>query len=122
MGGISYGPAHVGEARAAADADGNIVAYEYRGWSHHWSLIETSDQLANGTAIDEWPFGISQDVNPLVCGGQYKIPNVRLINHRVPGANYLRGAWLRSPLDLSFAFTSEQVIDDLAVQLKLRSL
>jgi nicotinate dehydrogenase subunit B len=114
-----YGPGHVGEARAAADADGNIVAYEYNGWSHHWSLIETSDQLANGTKIAEWPFGISQDVNPLVCGGQYKIPNLKLINHRVPGGNYLRGAWLRSPLDLSFAFTSEQAIDDLAYRLKL---
>ena len=113
-----YGPAHVGEARAAADADGKIVAYEYHGWSHHWSLIETSDQLANGTPVGEWPFGISQDVNPLVCGGQYKIPNLRLVNHRVPGGDYLRGAWLRSPLDLSFAFTSEQAIDDLAYQLK----
>jgi len=112
-----YGPGHVGEARVAADEKGKIVAYEYHGWSHHWSLIETSDQLANGTKIAEWPFGISQDVNPLVCGGQYAIPNVSLINHRVPGGNYLRGAWLRSPLDLSFAFTSEQAIDDLAHQL-----
>jgi CO/xanthine dehydrogenase Mo-binding subunit len=28
--------------------------------------------------------------------------------------NYLRGAWLRSPLDLSFSFASEQTIDELA--------
>jgi len=112
-----YGPAHVGDARVAADAAGKIVAYEYHGWSHHWSLIETSDQLANGTKVAEWPFGISQDVNPLVCGGQYAIPNLNLVNHRLPGGDYLRGAWLRSPLDLSFAFTSEQAIDDLAYQL-----
>ena len=46
----------------------------------------------------------------------YDIPNVRLVNHHVPGMNYLRGAWLRSPLDLSFSFASEQTIDDLARQ------
>ena len=33
----NYGPAHVGEVRAAADADGKIVAYEYHGWQHNWS-------------------------------------------------------------------------------------
>ena len=38
----NYGPAHVGEVRAAADADGKIVAYEYHGWQHNWSTIETS--------------------------------------------------------------------------------
>ncbi len=43
-----FGPAHVGEVRAAADATGKIVAYEYHGWHHHWSLIETSQQLAVG--------------------------------------------------------------------------
>ena len=47
----------------------------------------------------------------------YAIPNVRLINHEVPALGYLRGAWLRSPLDLSFSFASEQTIDDLARQL-----
>jgi len=46
----------------------------------------------------------------------YDIPNVRLVNHHVPGMNYLRGAWLRSPLDLSFSFASEQTIDELAHQ------
>src|SRR5581483_1655345 len=32
----NYGPAHVGECRAAADGDGKIVAYEYQGWQHGW--------------------------------------------------------------------------------------
>ena len=44
----NYGPAHVGEVRAAADANGKIVAYEYHGWQHNWSLLETSEQLAYG--------------------------------------------------------------------------
>jgi CO/xanthine dehydrogenase Mo-binding subunit len=63
-----------------------------------------------------------QGVNALVCGGMYDIPNVRLVNHRVPGLDYLRAAWLRSPLDLSFTFASEQAIDELALRLGLDPL
>ncbi len=110
----NYGPAHVGEIRAAADADGKIVAYQYDGWHHNWSAIETSAQLALGTPAAEWRLGAAQQVNPTDCGGMYDIPNVRLVNHQVPGLKYLKGAWLRSPLDLSFSFASEQTIDELA--------
>ena len=110
----NYGPAHVGEIRAAADADGKIVAYQYDGWHHNWSAIETSAQLALGTPAAEWRLGAAQQVNPSDCGGMYDIPNVRLVNHQVPGLKYLKGAWLRSPLDLSFSFASEQTIDELA--------
>jgi nicotinate dehydrogenase subunit B len=115
----NYGPAHVGEVRAAASADGKIVGYEYEGWQHHWSNVETSEQLALGKPAEEWASSGVQQVNPLCCGGMYDIPNLRLVNHHVPGLGYLKGAWLRSPLDLSFSFTSEQAIDQLAFLLKL---
>ncbi|HEX5229694.1 MAG TPA: molybdopterin cofactor-binding domain-containing protein [Bryobacteraceae bacterium] len=115
----NYGPSHVGEVRAAADNDGKLVGYEYHGWQHHWSNVETSEQLALGTPAAEWQPNPAMQVNPRCCGGMYDIPNVRLINHHVPGLGYLKGAWLRSPLDLSFAFTSEQAIDQLAFLLKL---
>jgi nicotinate dehydrogenase subunit B len=111
-----YGPAHVGEVRAAADANGKIVAYQYDGWHHNWSAIETSQQLALGTPASEWRLGMAQQVNPGCCGAMYEIPNLRLVNHQVPGLGYLKGAWLRSPLDLAFAFASEQTIDELARQ------
>jgi nicotinate dehydrogenase subunit B len=110
----NYGPAHVGEIRAAADASGKIVAYQYDGWHHNWSAVETSTQLALGTPPAEWRLGAAQQVNPTDCGGMYDIPSVRLVNHQVPGLKYLKGAWLRSPLDLSFSFASEQTIDELA--------
>jgi nicotinate dehydrogenase subunit B len=110
----NYGPAHVGEIRAAADAAGRIVAYQYDGWHHNWSAVETSTQLALGTPPAEWRLGAAQQVNPADCGGMYDIPSVRLVNHQVPGLKYLKGAWLRSPLDLSFSFASEQTIDELA--------
>jgi CO/xanthine dehydrogenase Mo-binding subunit len=109
----NYGPAHIGEVRAAIDANGKLVAYQYDGWHHNWSAVETAAQLA-GTPAAEWNVGAAQQVNPKACGGMYDIPNVRLVNHQLPGKEYLKGAWLRSPLDLSFAFASEQTIDELA--------
>ena len=113
----TYGPAHLGEVKVAAGADGKIVAYQYDGWQHNWSQVEASQQLAMGTAPTEWPTFPSQQVATGTCGGQYAIQNIRLVNHHVPGQGYLRGAWLRSPLDLSFAFTSEQAVDQLAYKL-----
>jgi len=50
----------------------------------------------------------------------YDIPNRRVINHTVNGLEgYLKGSFLRSPLDLSISFASEQVIDELAYRAKL---
>ena len=49
----NFGPAHVAEVRAAIDASGRIVAYEYQGWQHGWFVIETSTELALGTAPKE---------------------------------------------------------------------
>ena len=113
----TYGPAHIGKVKAAAGSDGKLLSYEYEGWQHHWSLIETTLQTANGVAAAEWPAMAAQQINPLVLGGQYRIPNIRLLNHHIDGRDYLKGAWLRSPLDLAMAFVSEQAIDDLAYQL-----
>jgi nicotinate dehydrogenase subunit B len=112
----NFGPAHVGEVRAAVDAGGKIVAYEYQGWQHGWSGTEASAQLAGapvGEFIAATAMGV-QGVNRLTCGGQYQIPNLKLVNHKLPVTEYLKAGWLRSPLDLSFAFVSEQAIDQLA--------
>jgi nicotinate dehydrogenase subunit B len=110
----NYGPAHVGEVRAAVDGAGKIVAYEYNGWQHNWSLVETSEQLAFGKPAAEWPGAAAQQVSAGNLGAIYAIPNLRLVNHQVPGLGYLKGAWLRSPLDLSLSFASEQTLDELA--------
>ena len=109
----NYGPAHVGEVKAAADASGKIIAYEYQGWHHNWANVETSEQLALAKPAAEWATAAAQMVSQN-CGGMYDIANFRLVNHKIPGLLYLKGAWLRSPLDLSFTFTSEQAIDQLA--------
>jgi nicotinate dehydrogenase subunit B len=91
------------------------VAYEYHGYQHVWMWTETSEQLALGTAASEMEAPASQSVTPFNVGGMYSVPNMRLVNHRVPGlSGYLKGSYLRSPLDISFSFTSEQAIDELA--------
>jgi CO/xanthine dehydrogenase Mo-binding subunit len=112
-----YGPAHIGECKITADAQGKLTSYQYDGWQHNWSNVETSEQLT-GVAAAEWPGAAAQQVSPLNLGSMYVIPNLKLVNHKVPVQPYLRGAWLRSPLDLSFSFASEQAIDQLAFELK----
>jgi CO/xanthine dehydrogenase Mo-binding subunit len=114
----NYGPAHLGEARVAVDAAGRLVAYEYHGWQHNWSNVETSAQLT-GIAPVEREGSAAQQVSPLNLGSMYDVQNLKLVNHRVPGSGLLKGAWLRSPLDLSFSFVSEQAIDQLAYLSKI---
>lgn len=109
----NYGPAHVGEVKAAADASGKLIAYEYQGWHHNWANVETSEQTALQKPAAEWATAAAQMVSQN-CGGMYDIANFRLVNHKINGLMYPKGAWLRSPLDLSFTFTSEQAIDQLA--------
>jgi len=111
----NFGPAHLADVKVAADASGRIVAYEYDGWQHVWSTIETSEQLALGTPANESPDGTSRNLNKITLGSMYDIGNLRLNNHRVPGIKgYLKASNLRSPLDVSFAFASEQAVDELA--------
>jgi CO/xanthine dehydrogenase Mo-binding subunit len=110
----NFGPAQLADIRAAIDRDGKIVAYEYHGWQHNWGTTETSQQLALGTPAAESPGPGSQQVSPFNLGAMYAIPNMRLVNHHVDGVRYLKGSNLRSPLDVSFSFASEQTIDELA--------
>ena len=121
LGWDNYGPAHVGEVRIGADRDGHLTFYEYQGWHHGWSIEETSEYLASGQPVHELDKGPgSLSVNKFDTGGMYDIPNRLLINHAVPGLDgYLKGANLRSPMDLSYSFGSEQLMDRLARQCKL---
>jgi nicotinate dehydrogenase subunit B len=110
----TYGQAHYGEVRVAADAGGKLTAYEYHGWQHNWSAVDTTEQLALGTPPAESNGTVAQQVSPFNLGAAYTVANLKLVNHRVPGGAYLRSSYLRSPLDLSFSFASEQAIDQLA--------
>jgi CO/xanthine dehydrogenase Mo-binding subunit len=112
----NYGPAHTADVTIAADAEGKLLAYEYHGWQHAWSLTETSAQLAAGQPPTESPGqGQAQGVSPPNTGAMYAIPSLRLVNHRVPGIDgFLKGSYLRSPLDIAISFGAEQTLDELA--------
>jgi nicotinate dehydrogenase subunit B len=115
LGWDNYGPAHLADVRVGADADGNIVAFEYHGWHHGWNTAETSQELALGGPVQPPVSGRARLVNKETLSAVYAMPNVQLINHHVPGLDgYLKGGNLRSPMDLSISFASEQIIDELA--------
>ncbi len=43
-------PAHLAEVRAAVDAEGMLVAYEYQGWQHGWTVTSTIQDIATWKA------------------------------------------------------------------------
>jgi nicotinate dehydrogenase subunit B len=115
LGWDNYGPAHLADVRGGVDAAGNIAAFEYEGWHHGWNTAETSQELALGGPVQPPVSGRARLVNKETLSAVYSMPNVRLINHHVPGLDgYLKGGNLRSPMDLSISFASEQTIDELA--------
>jgi CO/xanthine dehydrogenase Mo-binding subunit len=123
LGWDDYGPAHLADVRAGIDAAGRLIAYEYHGWQHGWMINETTHELALLTAPKERADGpMSIPVNRMSTGSMYAVANRRVVSHAVPMVGLLKGAPLRSPLDLSFAFASEQTIDELAFAMKLEPL
>jgi nicotinate dehydrogenase subunit B len=120
LGWDNYGPAHLAEVRAAADANGKIVGFEYHGWQHGWYTLESSMELAGNMKVPPLRLNPSAIVNKVNAGGMYDIPNKRLVNHDLSGLERsLKGSFLRSPLDLSISFASEQIIDDLAFKARI---
>jgi nicotinate dehydrogenase subunit B len=123
LGWDDYGPAHLADVRAGVDASGKLVAYEYHGWQHGWMINETTHELVLLTPPKERASGPpSIPVNRMSTGSMYAVADRRVVSHAVPMVGYLKGAPLRSPLDLSFAFASEQTIDELAVAARLDPL
>nr|TFG55612.1 MAG: hypothetical protein E4H34_00135 [Hyphomicrobiales bacterium] len=119
----NYGPAHLADIRAAADADGNLTAYEYHGWQHGWTVLSTIHDIAlNETTPERADGSYSILVNPISTSSMYSLPNRRIVSHAVPMIGVLRGAALRSPLDLNYGFSSEQTIDELAYALRIDPL
>jgi CO/xanthine dehydrogenase Mo-binding subunit len=119
----NYGPAHLADVRAAADADGILIAYEYHGWQHGWTTRATVHDIALGKTAPERTDGTTSiTVNPINTGSMYVIANRRVVSHAVPMTGLLRGAALRSPLDLNYGFSSEQTIDELAYAVKMDPL
>jgi len=123
LGWDNYGPAQVAVVRAGIDRDGKIIAYTYAGWQHGWHVDETPTELALQKPPAERTAGsFSIIVNRMSTGSMYRVPNRRVVSHAVPMVGLLKGASLRSPLDMALSFASEQTIDELAYAVKMDPL
>jgi nicotinate dehydrogenase subunit B len=113
----NYGPAHLADLRAAIDANGKLVAFEYKAWSHSAGGMDTATQLALGTPPPPSPIGAGFGALFQVHLSQtdmYDVPNRLIVNHRVQGSGYLRTGALRAPIDPSVFFAQEGMMDELA--------
>ena len=127
----NYGPALHAEVRGAVDANGKIVAFEYQGWGHYGGGfgLNAAQQLTVGSPAPGsgnvavggrgsgrgggGAFGSLYTVH-LSQNEMYDIPNRRLVDHTVAGPGYLRVGPLRSPMDPSYFFAQEAMMDELA--------
>jgi nicotinate dehydrogenase subunit B len=118
------GPASVHRARAAIDASGNVIAYEFT--SKGFSRLDVN---TNGGAPPDTLAGQLRDV-PLKSGDGFGVPaesyefvNKRLAWETIPPlldrGSPLRSAHLRDPVGPQIHFASESFMDELAAALNL---
>jgi CO/xanthine dehydrogenase Mo-binding subunit len=112
----NYGPAIMADIKAAADANGKIVAYEFTGFGMAAIGLDPTTQHV-GTPIPTPGTGALDTTN---SGTQYDIPNRRVIGKTVPLINnYFKTSTLRAPQAPQTTFCSEQLIDELAYASKM---
>ena len=117
----NFGPAHLADIRAAVDANGKIVAFEYQQWSHAGPFDTAVEHFARGTnsTVVDPPNGAGLYQIRLSQNDMYDIPNRRLIDHRLSAKGYLRIGPLRAPLDPPYFFAQEGMMDELAFAARL---
>jgi nicotinate dehydrogenase subunit B len=91
MGYDNYDGAEVIDVRAGVDANGKITAFDYVAYSQE---------------------DVAQPPSAINTGGVYLIPNRKVLSNTAP--RLFMTAPLRSPMDRGPAFSTEQIIDELA--------
>jgi CO/xanthine dehydrogenase Mo-binding subunit len=112
----NYGPAQVTDVRAAVDAKGKIVAYDYTGYMIPYFTQQSSTELA-GFPIPDPTKGFTGTgfVDLDNVGAQYAIANKKVVSRPVDAlSGYLKTTFLRAPSAPQALFASEQMIDELA--------
>jgi CO/xanthine dehydrogenase Mo-binding subunit len=110
------GPAHTADVRAAVDAKGNIVAYDYTGWMIPYFTLDTTPEL-QGQKIPDPTAGFTGGgyIETANVGGQYALKNARVTTKAVPVfEGYFKTTFLRAPSAPQAVFASEQMMDELA--------
>ena len=116
------GPAHLTTVRAAVDAQGNVIAWDYMDRTFPWSESENNPMLASAQ-LGMKPTGPGF-LNGVGGGGQiYTFENQKVLAADIPwvqqGQWPLRTSNLRAPGDLARVFASESTIDDIASDLRV---
>src|SRR5207302_10935143 len=70
----NFGPAQLADIRAGIDAEGRLVAYEYHGWQHGWTVTSTVYDISQQkTGVERASGSNSITVNPMSTGSMYKV-------------------------------------------------
>ena len=113
----NYGPAIMADIRAAADASGKIVAYEFTGFGMAAIGLDPTTQHVGPAVPTAGGAGALDTTN---SGTQYDIVNRRVIGKTVPLLNnYFKTSTMRAPQAPQTVFASEQLIDELAYASKM---
>jgi nicotinate dehydrogenase subunit B len=119
------GPAMVINVKAGADADGNIVAWDYE----YWTPPHVSRYGKNGTSVALGGWHLKQPVGPFFVQGAaadvfarvvadddsfYRFPRKRVVQHAVTQFAPLRSGELRGVAGFQHSFAIETVLDELA--------
>jgi nicotinate dehydrogenase subunit B len=116
------GPAQIVTARAGADAQGNIVAWDYMERGFPWSESAGNPLLA-ARQIGMKSLSPGQSNGTAGGGEAYEFENQRIVAALIPWPQDpptpLRTSNLRAPGDLARTFASESLIDEIAADLKV---
>jgi nicotinate dehydrogenase subunit B len=131
-----YGPAMLTDTKAALDAGGNIVSWEYEVWSNGHStrpggaasLMPTWHLAAPLTPPEPEPIPLPEGGGDRNAIPMYSLPNARVVHHFIP-AMPVRVSALRSLGAYMNIFSIESFMDELAraagadaVEFRLRHL
>jgi CO/xanthine dehydrogenase Mo-binding subunit len=116
------GPAQLDEIRAALDANGRLVAWDFADYGEPWTASGTTPLLAS-LQVGIMPTNPGGPNGAQSSGELYAVPNQQIIAHLInwhfPEPIPLRTSNLRAPGDTARCFASESLIDEIAADLKV---
>jgi nicotinate dehydrogenase subunit B len=116
------GPAQLDEAKAAVDAHGKLLAWDFTDYSQPWTASGGTPLLAS-LQVGMTPRNPGGSNGSQSGGEIYTIANQKivanLINWHFPEPIPLRTSNLRAPGDIARCFASEGFLDEIAADLKI---
>jgi CO/xanthine dehydrogenase Mo-binding subunit len=110
----NYGPAQLTDIKAAVDANGKVLAFDYASTQPGWMSTETAEEQ-NGSPTPLATGNADLDNS----GAQYALPNRRVTARSLPNVNggVPKVIWMRAPGAPQALFATEQMMDEMATDL-----